>query len=80
MKKISKWSASVMLIFLVSSCGGSNLDDLKKIADYEDCKDYSEEIAALAANAILAGELEKANSYIEIQNENDAECERILNE
>ena len=69
---------SLSLILFTTSCGGSNLDDMKKIADYEDCKDYSEEIASLAAAAILAGELEKANAYIGIQNENDAECERIL--
>jgi hypothetical protein len=80
LRKIISALLTIQLFFLLSACGGSNIDDLKKISDYEDCKEYSEEIAALAASAILAGELEKANSYLEIQTDNDAECERILKE
>ncbi len=70
----------------LSACGGSNLDDMKKMSDYEDCKAYNEDLAGRAAAALMEALnydmaeaqplLEKAEAWNEIINEND--CEAIL--
>ena len=88
-KKLLSASVSIAIALSLSACGGSDIEDLKKISDYEDCKAYSEELAQLAADAFAQAleytdqdeampYLDKAQAYNDIIVENDAECEAIL--
>lgn len=78
---------SLFAILALSSCGGSSA---KEMVDYEDCRDYSKELAELGAAALFEALkyadqddampfIIKAEQYNELIAENDKECEDIVN-
>ena len=80
---------SVFAIFAVlalSSCGGSSAKDM---VDYEDCRDYSKELAELGAAAFSEALkysdeadampfINKAQQYNDLVEENNKKCEEII--
>ena len=88
-KKLLTVSISIAIALSLSACGGSDIDNLKKISDYEDCKAYTDELAQLAAEAFAQAVgatdedeamelLDKAQAYDDIIAENNVECEAIV--
>ena len=86
-EKIFASSISIAMALSLTACGGSDLDDMKKMSDYEDCKAYNDDLAARAADAFMEAlnysdqaeaqpYLDKAEAWNEIIAEND--CEAIL--
>lgn len=79
MNALTKLSVSSILILFLSSCGGSNFDDMVKFREYDECQERFEEQVARMADAIFAGELAEAEKWREWSSETEAECEEILN-
>jgi len=77
---------SIFAVLALSSCGGSSA---KEMVDYEDCRDYSKELAELGAAAFFEAVkyadqadampfIIKAEKYNELVAENDKKCEEIV--
>jgi len=77
---------SIFAVLALSSCGGSSA---KEMVDYEDCRDYSKELAELGAAAFSEALkytdeadampfINKAQQYNDLVAENDLKCEEII--
>ena len=77
---------SIFAVLSLSSCGGSSA---KEMVDYEDCRDYSKELAELGAAAFLEALkyddeadalpfINKAQAYNDLIAENNIKCEEII--
>ena len=77
---------SILAVLALSSCGGSSA---KEMVDYEDCRDYSKELAELGAAAFSEALkytdeadampfINKAQQYNDLVAENDLKCEEIV--
>lgn len=77
---------TIFAVLALSSCGGSSAKDM---VDYEDCRDYSQELAALGAAAFSEALkyddeadalpfINKAQQYNDLTAENDKKCEEII--
>lgn len=86
LKPLLTSTLSIFAILTLSSCGGTSA---KELVDYEDCRDYSKELAELGAAAFSEALqyadqddampfLIKAEQYNELIAENDKKCEEIV--
>jgi Tfp pilus assembly protein PilP len=86
LKPLMTITLSIFAILALSSCGGSSA---KEMVDYEDCRDYSKELAELGAAAFSEALkyadqddampfIIKAEQYNELIAENDQKCEEIV--